>query len=128
MDYSNYYLDQAEGLQGYSGSKFQRGHGIGSMFKSLAKWIIPIIKNYAAPVVQNALKTGVSEISSGLSKFNDDINIDMKDIKESASNRLGETFQNIKNKIQKGSGKRIKQKKKRIVSKRVCKRIKTIFE
>lgn len=122
MDYSNYYLDQANGLQGYSGSKIQRGHGIGSMFKSLARWIIPIIKNYAEPVVHNVIKAGVSEISSGLSKFNNDINVEKKDIKESASNRLNETVQNIKNKIQKGSGKRKKP------TKRICKKFKTIFE
>lgn len=122
MDYSNYYLDQANGLQGYSGSKIQRGHGVGSIFKSLAKWIIPIIKNYAEPVVHNALKAGVSEVSNGLSKFNQDIQSGHTDIKESASKRFHETVQNIKNKIKKGSGKRKKSNKSN------CKRFKTIFE
>ena len=123
MDISDYYVEQAKGLQGYSGSRIQKGHGIGSMFKSLAKWIIPIIKNYAEPVVHNAIKAGVSEISSGLAKFNDDINVQQKDIKESASQRLSETVQNIKNKILKGSGKRKKSKKSKL-----CKRFKTVFE
>lgn len=122
MDYSKYYLDQANGIQGYQGSTFQRGHGVGSMFKSLAKWIIPIIKNYAEPVVHNALKAGVAEVTNGLSKFNDDIQSGESDIKESASKRFNETVQNIKNRIQKGKGKRTKS------SKPLCKRIKTIFE
>ncbi len=122
MDYSNYYLEQADGLQGFSGSKIQRGHGVGSMFKSFAKWIIPIIKNYAQPVVHHALKSGMAEVTNGLSKFNDDIQSGQTNIKESASKRFHETVQNIKDKIQKGSGKRKKPQK------TFCKRIKTIFE
>lgn len=124
MDFSKYYSDQANGLQGYSGSRIQRGHGIGSMFKSLAKWIIPIIKNYAEPVVQNAVKAGVSEIANGLSKFNNDINVEKKDIKESASNRFNETVQNIKSKLQKGGSDKRKHNKKP----KPCKKVKTIFE
>lgn len=121
MDFTQYYTDQANGLQGYSGSRFQKGHGIGSMFKSIARWIIPIIKNYAEPMIQNAIKGGVQEISTGVSKFNEDIQSE-KDIKESASKRFKETVDNIKKKIQKGSGKRIKSRKGN------CKRVRNIFE
>lgn len=117
-------MDQASGIQGYSGMKFQRGSGVGAMFKSLAKWIIPLIKNYANPVINNAIKAGVSEIATGISRFNDDINDKQKDIKESASQRLQETVENIKNRIQKGSGKKRIKNCKRIN----CKQIKTIFE
>lgn len=117
-------MDQASGIQGFSGSKFQRGSGVGAMFKSLAKWIIPIIRNYAEPVINNAIKVGVSELSSGISRFNDDINQEKKDIKESASQRFHETVENIKNRIQKGSGTKRTKQCKRLK----CKQIKTIFE
>ena len=117
MDYNKYYLDQINGLSGFNGSKIQRGYGVGSVFKRLFKWAIPIIKNYAEPVLQNAIKAGVSEISNGIQKFNDDINSDQKSIKESASERFQETVENMKKIIQKGSGKRKKPVKKKGLTK-----------
>jgi hypothetical protein len=126
MDFKQYYQDQIDGLNGFKGQRIQRGYGIGSFFKRLARWAIPIIKNHAKPVLTKALKYGVSEISNGMAKFNNDINNENKDIKESAKERVTETFNNIKNKIQQG-GKRRKNRK----SNKNCKKHKAfhnIFE
>jgi hypothetical protein len=106
MDFSKYYKNQVDGLNGFSGLRVQRGHGLGSMFKKVFKFALPIIQRYAEPVLKNALKYGVSEISSGMSKLNKDINEDNMDIKESASKRFKETVTNIKNKLQTGQGKK----------------------
>lgn len=125
MDFNKYYSDQTEGLNGFRGSRFQKGYGVGSMFRRFAKWAIPIIKQYATPVISKAIKSGVHEVSRGFNNFSNDINIDDKSIKESARHRIDETFNNIKNKIQNG-GKR-KPKHKSIKSKR-CKFQPNIFE
>jgi hypothetical protein len=111
MDFKQYYQDQIDGLNGFKGQIIQRGYGIGSFFKRIARWAIPIIKQHAKPMLTNAFKYGVSEISNGMSKFNNDINSENKDIKESAKERATETFNNIKNKIQKGGKRRRRTQK-----------------
>lgn len=125
MDFNQYYSDQTEGLNGFKGSRYQRGSGLGSMFKRFAKWAIPIIKQYATPVIKNVIKHGVSDVSQGLSNFSNDINQENKGIKESAKHRFEETANNIKNRIQRG-GKR--KQCSRSKNKKVCKLASNIFE
>jgi hypothetical protein len=128
MDFKQYYQDQIDGLNGFRGQRIQRGYGIGSFFKRLARWAIPIIKQHAKPVLTNAFKYGVSEISNGMAKFNNDINNDNKDIKESAKDRATETFNNIKNKIQKGGKRKRKTQKSIKYSKKQRKTHANIFD
>ena len=35
---------QSRGISGFRGPAYQKGHGLGAMFKRLFKWAIPIIQ------------------------------------------------------------------------------------
>ena len=39
----------AGGMPVYYGARYQRGMGIGSMFKSFARWILPVAKTLVVP-------------------------------------------------------------------------------
>ena len=88
MDYNNYYTQQAkENIPIFRGSTYQRGHGFGDVFKKLFRWIVPIVKANAKPIVKRvgraAVKTAVNIASDAL---------DGQDIKESAKKRIIETI------------------------------------
>ena len=90
MDYNNYYTKQAkENIPIFRGSSYQRGHGFGDVFKKLFKWIVPIVKENAKPIVKRvgraAVKTAVNIASDAL---------DGQDFKESAKKRIIETIKN----------------------------------
>ena len=54
MDFNNYYTQQArQTTPVFKGSPFQRGFGIGNVFKRFFRWVIPIIKSNAMPIVKN---------------------------------------------------------------------------
>ena len=59
MDYQQYYTNQAgSGYPVFHGTRFQRGYGLGNIFRGLIRWITPIIKTHALP----ALAAGSKEI------------------------------------------------------------------
>ena len=61
--YMNYYTEQAgHGLPGFQGSRFQRGHGLGSLFKGLFRLATPLLKKGAVELGKTALKTGLSAL------------------------------------------------------------------
>ena len=119
MDFNSYYKNQSQGLPGYTSPNFQRGFGVGSFFKKFFRWVIPIIKENATPLLGKTLKTVKNEISTGIENFQKDLDDENKSIKGSVKERIDETFQNLKNKLQSGKG-----KKKRLIKKN----IKTIFD
>ena len=44
----------AGGMPVYYGARYQRGMGIGSMFKSFARWILLVAKTHVVPVLKDA--------------------------------------------------------------------------
>lgn len=50
-------------LPGFSGSRFQRGRGLGSFFRGLFRMAVPVLKKAAKAVGKEALKTGVGVLS-----------------------------------------------------------------
>ena len=58
--YEQYYLDQAK-LKGgnFHGARFQRGYGLGSIFKGLFRWAMPHLQQGARVLGEKALQTGV---------------------------------------------------------------------
>lgn len=58
----SYYGGQAMqtgyGIQGYRGTPYQRGAGLGSFFKSLFRMAVPVLKNIGRKVGQQALHAG----------------------------------------------------------------------
>lgn len=103
--YDQYYTNQQKGGSGgfpvHVGLYRQRGHGIGSVFASLFRRILPLIKSLAPRV----LRTGadfVDDVSKG------------KSWKDAALNRLPENLSKVVfgNSNQSGSGTRQKRIKK----------------
>ena len=57
------YVDQAKqkggNLLAFHGSRFQEGHGLGSIFKGLFRWAMPHLQQGAKVLGKKALQTGV---------------------------------------------------------------------
>ena len=62
--YEQYYLDHAKQKGGYlpafHGARFQRGYGLGSIFKGLFRWAMPHLQRGAKVIGRKALQTGVN--------------------------------------------------------------------
>ena len=69
--YQSYYLNQI-GHDGpyFSGAPFQNGYGLGGIFSSLAKLIMPLIKSGAKAIGKQALKGGLGFASDVLAGKN----------------------------------------------------------
>ena len=117
VDFNKYYTEQSRGLSGFHGPSYQKGHGLGSMFKRLFRWVIPIIKQNAAPVLNTAVEGIKSSVSNGLANFEKDMADDKTSIKESAKRRIMETFEGIKNNFNPQSGQGSRRKRKKIGNK-----------
>ena len=61
--YEEYYLNQAKqkggNLPAFHGARFQRGYGLGSIFKGLFRWAMPHLQQGAKMLGKRALQTGV---------------------------------------------------------------------
>ena len=102
MDYEQYFTNQANNkIPVYEGYRFQRGYGLGGVFRKLFKWIMPIVKQHAVPVA----KTVGEQILKGATGFAKDA-IRGKNIKESANQRFEETLNELSNRagVMKGDG------------------------
>ena len=57
----DHFLRQRRGgnIAGFRGARFQRGYGIGSIFKSLARYAIPLFKQGAKVVGKRALQAAI---------------------------------------------------------------------
>ena len=60
--YEEYYLNQAKqkagNLPAFHGARFQRGYGLGSIFKGLFRWAMPHLQQGAKVLGKKALQTG----------------------------------------------------------------------
>ena len=60
MNYNDYYARQSGGVLPYFvGARYQRGHGLGSLFGGLLRIAMPLIKRGAVALGSGALETGV---------------------------------------------------------------------
>ena len=50
----------------FLGSRYQRGYGLGSIFKGLFRWAVPCLKQGAKALGKKALKTGVNVVQDVL--------------------------------------------------------------
>ena len=61
--YEEYYLNQAKrkggNLLAFHVARFQRGYGLGSIFKGLFRWALPHLQQGAKVLGKKALQTGV---------------------------------------------------------------------
>jgi hypothetical protein len=69
--YNEYYLNQTgRGYPVYVGTRYQRGHGLGSIFGSLFKSAVPLLKRGAKTLGCEALKTGLNLASDVMERQN----------------------------------------------------------
>ncbi len=54
------HLQSGHGLGMYAGERYQRGYGLGAIFGSLLRSILPLAKNVGKTVGKQALRTGAS--------------------------------------------------------------------
>jgi hypothetical protein len=121
MNFVEYYQNQCgSGLPVFYGAKYQRGSGLGNIFKSFYRWIVPVLKTHALPV----LKEGAHVVSTeALKTFKNIANdaLDGENIKESFKKRTKEAAHSLVEKadsiFQSGEGYK-KQKRKRTKRKR----------
>lgn len=60
MSIENYYLQQANGMPAFAGPSTQQGYGLGGIFKSLFRSVVPLFRK-ATPVLKSAAKTVAKE-------------------------------------------------------------------
>ena len=59
--YEEYYLNQGgRGLPAFAGARYQRGHGLGNVLRTLAKVAVPLFKKGVNKVGKQALRTGMA--------------------------------------------------------------------
>ena len=100
--YEEYYLNQAKQKGGnvpaFHGARFQRGFGLGSIFKGLFRWAVPHLKQGAKMLGKKVLQTGVNVAQDVLAGEN------LKTaVKRQGKKALGLTSQNSP---QSGAGKK----------------------
>jgi hypothetical protein len=85
--YHEYYLNQAgRGYPVNVGTRCQRGHGLGSIFGSLFKSAVPLLKRRAKTLDREAFKTGLNLASDVMEGQN---------VTQAAKSRLKSTRQNL---------------------------------
>ena len=104
MDFKSYYLNQAgNGLPFFAGSPYQRGYGLGGIFRNIFKWIMPIVKEHALPAAKSV---GKELLRTATNVAQDTLN--GEEFGQSTKKRLKESFKNISNKLHEGQGLKLK--------------------
>ena len=95
------YSNQNSEFPVFRALKYQKGYGLGGVFKRLFKWIMPIIKEKAVPI----LKTVGKSVLKGTSNIAKDA-LDGRNVKESANDRFEETLKELSDKagVMQGNG------------------------
>ena len=101
MNYQDYYLRQAGGnnVGVFSGSPRQRGHGLGGVFRSLYRYMVPLFKTHALP----AVKSGAKSIGKEAVRAATNVGIDAlrgDDLKQSVKHNFETAISNLHDKAQ----------------------------
>ena len=100
MDFKSYYINQAgNGLPYFVGSQYQKGYGLGGVFRNIFRWIMPIVRDHAIPVAKSV---GKELLRTATNVAQDTLN--GEDFKQSTKKRLRESFKNMSEKIHQGEG------------------------
>ncbi|CAF0995969.1 unnamed protein product [Brachionus calyciflorus] len=82
------------GLPYFQGSLYQKGYGLGGIFRRIFKYIMPIVRENAIPAVKTV---GKELLKSAANVVNDSLS--GHDLKSSAKRRLSESIKNISDRI-----------------------------
>ena len=103
-------LYRGRGIPYFAGPAYQRGHGIGSLFRGLFRFAMPLLKQGAKAVGRQALQTGI-EVAGDM--------LENRPIKESLRTRVREAGSSLRtkaenkvNEFHSGSGRRRARKRK----------------
>ena len=95
----------------YRGVRYQKGFGLGGVFRKLFRYIIPIIKEKGIPILKSVGETAIK----GVSNLAKDA-LSGKNVKQSAEQRMMESFNELKQKAgMTGNG--IKRRRKKLTRK-----------
>ena len=111
MDYYEYFKNQiGSDLPVFRGHRNQRGHGLGNWFRSFYRFVVPILKKHALPLIKKgATIVGTEAIKTAANVATD--KIVGKSFEESGRERIDEGIENISQKwSQNGSGERKKKR------------------
>ena len=90
---------RAGGMPVFYGARYQKGMGVGSMFKSFFRWILPVAKTHVLPVLKDAAQfVGTEAVKTATSIATDAI--EGKDLNSSVKERAKETLGNLSEKTQ----------------------------
>lgn len=91
MDFNTYYSNQASGNHPvFRGAAYQKGYGLGGIFRRFFSWALPILKENLTPTVKNVGK----ELVHGVSNATIDA-IQGKDLEASAKERFKQAVKNL---------------------------------
>lgn len=118
MDFAKYYQSQAKGeeLPVYKGRSYMRGYGFGNVFRKFFRWISPIVKENALPVLKNIGKEGLRTAANIATET-----IDGEDFTKSAKKNIKKSINKLSN--QYGSG----VNKKKSIKNKITKKKKVSF-
>ena len=105
--YMDYYMNQAGGhMPAFVGARYQKGHGLGNMLRTLTRFALPLIKKGAALFGKQALKTSMDVAGDVIAGQN---------IKTAAKQRVSQGLKNLINQQGRGGppGQRLKKGYKR---------------
>jgi hypothetical protein len=129
MNYYEHFKNQeGSDLPLYRGFANQRGHGLGNWFRSFFRFVVPLVKKHAVPV----LKKGATIVGTSAIKTAANIATDKIAGKDTGKERISEGIDEISKKwnSQKGSGKRKFHKKEisLVQKQKKFRRLKDIFD
>lgn len=112
--YEQYYLKQTgSGVPAFAGARYQRGHGIGNILRSITKMALPFLKKGASKVGKQALKTSMDIAGDAMQGRN---------IKKTIKRRMSEGLKDLVRQQGRGRrgppGQRVTKRKHKVVQKR----------
>ena len=84
-------------IRTFKGPLVQEGYGIGSMFKKFFKWITPVLKKHAVPLLEDGVNAVGKELANNVSNVSKDI-FEGKNVKESIKNNARKSLGILKQK------------------------------
>ena len=105
--YLDYYVNQAGGdMPAFVGARYQKGHGLGNILRTLTRFALPMIKKGVKVIGKQALKTGLDVAGDMMAG---------EPVKKAAKHRISQGLKNLINQQGKGGppGQRLKKGYKR---------------
>jgi hypothetical protein len=115
IDYQDYYEKQiGSGLPVFSGAKHQKGYGLGNVFRSFYRWIAPVFKVHAMPLLKEgaqALETEAVRTIANIANDTLEGNKFSESVRKRSQEAINTLADKVQYKLQKGEGYKRKTKK-----------------